>query len=205
MEGFLFVLIGCNLAIFSSLALAALVRARRETSPAIRKLSWVLAATAAAFALSAAQRMAIYAVHAGWIEGPLPESVTRQWQLAQSVAACVLGIVATVVWHRLWRSLRNGHEVARILTENLPDKLAFDTVHLTRREREIIGAIGSGCITDHDLAARFFIAPATARTHVRNIMRKTNITSRRDLMVMAHHAGESSTRLARRRRLRRAA
>jgi DNA-binding CsgD family transcriptional regulator len=42
----------------------------------------------------------------------------------------------------------------------------------------------SGETSDEQIAATLFISPATAATHVRNILRKARLTSRMDLMLV---------------------
>ena len=59
---------------------------------------------------------------------------------------------------------------------------------LTDREREVMDAIGSGLLSDRELAEALFIAPSTARTHVKNIFRKTGLSNRRELMLVASQA-----------------
>ena len=55
----------------------------------------------------------------------------------------------------------------------------------TAREREVLKLIGEGVMSDKELAGRLSIAPTTARTHVRNILRKSGLHDRRDLLALA--------------------
>jgi DNA-binding CsgD family transcriptional regulator len=66
----------------------------------------------------------------------------------------------------------------------LPD-VDIDACDLTVREREVVDVIGTGQLSDREIAETLFIAPATAATHVKNILRKTGLNSRRDLLLLA--------------------
>jgi DNA-binding NarL/FixJ family response regulator len=48
---------------------------------------------------------------------------------------------------------------------------------LTAREHEVASLVAEGC-ANRDIAARLFIAEATVKDHVHNILRKTGLTSR---------------------------
>ena len=64
------------------------------------------------------------------------------------------------------------------------DRLQF----LTEREREVVGLVGSGLSND-DIAARLFLSPATAKTHVSRSMIKLGVRDRAQLVVFAYETG----------------
>ena len=57
-------------------------------------------------------------------------------------------------------------------------------VHLTRREREILGLLCQR-LTDQEIAAQLFISPKTAGYHVSNILGKLGATNRREAAAIA--------------------
>ena len=59
---------------------------------------------------------------------------------------------------------------------------------LTEREAEIVGLVGSG-LSNHEIAERLVISPATARTHVSRAMLKLGARDRAQLVVFAYEAG----------------
>jgi DNA-binding NarL/FixJ family response regulator len=59
---------------------------------------------------------------------------------------------------------------------------------LTDREREIVALVGTG-LSNHEIAARLVISPATARTHVSRSMGKIGARDRAQVVVFAYEAG----------------
>jgi DNA-binding NarL/FixJ family response regulator len=59
---------------------------------------------------------------------------------------------------------------------------------LTEREREIVVLVGEG-LSNHEIAARLVVSPATARTHVSRAMVKLGVRDRAQLVVLAYETG----------------
>lgn len=59
---------------------------------------------------------------------------------------------------------------------------------LTEREREVLGLIGEGLSND-EIAARLFVSPATARSHVGRALSKLGARDRAQLVVIAYQSG----------------
>jgi DNA-binding NarL/FixJ family response regulator len=59
---------------------------------------------------------------------------------------------------------------------------------LTDREREVMALAGAG-LSNEEIAARLFVSPATARTHVSRAMIKLGARDRAQLVVLAYEAG----------------
>jgi DNA-binding NarL/FixJ family response regulator len=59
---------------------------------------------------------------------------------------------------------------------------------LTDREREVLALVGEGLGND-DIAARLYMSPATAKTHVSRIMTKLAVHDRAQLVVLAYETG----------------
>ncbi|GLW95918.1 response regulator transcription factor [Microtetraspora sp. NBRC 16547] len=59
---------------------------------------------------------------------------------------------------------------------------------LTDREREVLGLVGTG-MTNDEIAAKLFMSPATAKTHVSRTMMKLRARDRAQLVVIAYESG----------------
>jgi DNA-binding NarL/FixJ family response regulator len=63
-----------------------------------------------------------------------------------------------------------------------------DLSELTDREREVLTLVGGGLSND-EIAARLFLSPLTAKTHVSRIMSKLGARDRAQLVVTAYETG----------------
>jgi len=59
---------------------------------------------------------------------------------------------------------------------------------LTRREREVLGLVQQG-LTNQEIAGALVIELGTVKNHVHNILRKLNVSSRRDAVHVSRQAG----------------
>lgn len=59
---------------------------------------------------------------------------------------------------------------------------------LTEREREVVALVGEGLSND-EIAARLYLSPATAKTHVSRAMVKLHVRDRAQLVVLAYESG----------------
>jgi DNA-binding NarL/FixJ family response regulator len=59
---------------------------------------------------------------------------------------------------------------------------------LTERERETVVRVAEGLSND-EIAAEFYVSPATVRTHVSRAMTKLHARDRAQLVVFAYQAG----------------
>jgi DNA-binding NarL/FixJ family response regulator len=59
---------------------------------------------------------------------------------------------------------------------------------LTAREREVMSLVAEG-LTNHEIAERLVVSPATARTHVSRAMVKLHARDRAQLVVLAYETG----------------
>jgi DNA-binding NarL/FixJ family response regulator len=83
--------------------------------------------------------------------------------------------------------------VTRTLLERVADGLsaivdASTLAVLTDREREVLTLVGHG-LTNEEIAARLFLSPLTAKTHVSRIMQKLGARDRVQLVVTAYETG----------------
>jgi DNA-binding NarL/FixJ family response regulator len=59
---------------------------------------------------------------------------------------------------------------------------------LTDREREVLALAGNG-LSNHEIARRLYVSPATAKTHVSRAMIKLRARDRAQLVVIAYESG----------------
>ena len=59
---------------------------------------------------------------------------------------------------------------------------------LTEREREVMALVAAG-LSNHEIAERLVISPATAKTHVSRMMMKLHAHDRAQLVVLAYETG----------------
>ncbi|WP_084961990.1 response regulator transcription factor [Thermoactinospora rubra] len=59
---------------------------------------------------------------------------------------------------------------------------------LTEREREVLALVATG-MTNDEIAAKLFMSPATAKTHVSRTMMKLHARDRAQLVVIAYESG----------------
>lgn len=180
----LFLLILLNGGIFLGLGAWALKQARGELSPRLRTIAWLLVAVCGAYLLGTVQRLALQATRAGWLPADAFGFLLSDWQLVQSLVVAVLGLSGLYVLRRVWPHLRRSDRVVTVFTERLALDVSVSELGLTARELEILEVIAEGKLSDQEIAEAFYISPATAGTHVKNIMRKAGVRSRRDLVLL---------------------
>jgi DNA-binding NarL/FixJ family response regulator len=73
-------------------------------------------------------------------------------------------------------------------SEGAPDAISSSLDVLTDREREVVTLVAKG-LTNDDIAARLFVSPLTAKTHVNRSMTKLGARDRAQLVVIAYQAG----------------
>jgi DNA-binding NarL/FixJ family response regulator len=78
--------------------------------------------------------------------------------------------------------------VEEFATRAKPAGLAPELGLLTDREREVMALVAAGLSND-EIAARLFVSPATAKTHVSRAMIKLNARDRAQLVVFAYETG----------------
>ena len=60
-------------------------------------------------------------------------------------------------------------------------------LHLTRREREIVGLLMDGC-TNKEVASRLGISDQTVKNQLSALYRKAGVSSRLELVLLMQHA-----------------
>jgi DNA-binding CsgD family transcriptional regulator len=184
----LFITIGTNLLLFSGLGLWAWRFRQKEESPRIRLLATAVVVVSAAFVLSAVTRLVSVAVRLEWLDGRVADFIVSEWHLVQSLAATAVGVIAIVVVRRHAVALKAADWIATAVSARLLEGGSLHDLGFTNREIEVLQAISKGQVSDSEIAETLYIAPATAATHVKNILRKTGVRSRRELALLVASA-----------------
>jgi len=115
------------------------------------------------------------------------------WGLLITSAATFIVLAGSgVLITEVLRNLTSAERAMKVVLGTIHPQLK--TTHdlgLTAREHEVLATMASGRTSDGELAAILFISEATAATHVRNIMRKTGLNDRRQLVIAGLLDGES--------------
>lgn len=87
--------------------------------------------------------------------------------------------------------------IARVLAQpgHAPAASPSQLAVLTDRERQVLALVAAG-LSNEDIAARLFVSPHTAKTHINRAMTKLDVHDRAQLVVIAYETGlvQPSTR-----------
>jgi DNA-binding NarL/FixJ family response regulator len=87
-----------------------------------------------------------------------------------------------------------GRLIAEVVSMPAPDRPTPKQLEeLTAREREVMSLVAEG-LTNHEIAERLVVSPATARTHVSRAMVKLHAHDRAQLVALAYKTGLVPTR-----------
>ncbi len=183
----LIVLVIINWVVFAVLlALRARAASTYPTSR-LRTLGWLGALASAMFLLVATQRLGIHLSLVGLVPRDVAEYLMSVGQLVLSLVAMVTIASAVYVIRRVGREVSRADRMVSILSSRIPTGLSVSDLGLTARELEVLEWMSEGKVSDGEIASVMSISPATAGTHVRNILRKAGISSRTDLVLLATH------------------
>ena len=149
-----------------------------------RRLSLALGWVCLAFVAIAIQGSAHQAVRRGWISSDVQDWVFS-WGVSILATICLsVGVLCLWLVSKVFARVRyDEHLVSVMITSPVVD-VKTSELRLTARELEVLEAMAEGHLSDDEIAAAFYISPATAATHVRNILRKADVHNRRDLVLM---------------------
>jgi DNA-binding CsgD family transcriptional regulator len=118
-------------------------------------------------------------VSLGWWDTLLgPLAALRATIVVVTALTVMLGL-------RYWTILGRAQSMVDALTDRLPSQVSGWEAALSARELEVLDVIRKGVLSDHDISETLHISRATAATHVQNILRKTDLHNRRDLMLLS--------------------
>jgi DNA-binding NarL/FixJ family response regulator len=131
---------------------------------------------------------AVRVVHRG--EALLSPSVTRRLiaSLASRAPYPPAGLSAPGVPAGLSAPAGRDGRVPAGRPEPGPVMRSSTIARLTEREREVLGLVAQGLSND-ELAARLYLSPLTAKTHVSRIMTKLSARDRAQLVMIAYESG----------------
>jgi DNA-binding NarL/FixJ family response regulator len=104
-----------------------------------------------------------------------PVDLIRAVRVAASGDALLSPGIARILMRRAAGGMREA-----------PDAHALDG--LTERETEVLRLVAQG-LTNDEIAAKLFLSPLTAKTHVSRIMQKLHMRDRAGLVVVAYESG----------------
>lgn len=185
MSYFLLLLAILNDLLFGVLGVQSLRLARRVPTPRARTQAYLVALVCGAFVVASTQRVGLQLVEIGVLESGSREILTGFLQLVTGLGALVVVIPALWMLRRLTAMFARSDRFVTVLMGNVELDESVSDAGLTARELEVLQHVADGVLTDADLAEALFVSPATAATHVRNIMKKTGVRRRHELMLLA--------------------
>jgi DNA-binding CsgD family transcriptional regulator len=178
------VAIAIALVLFVYLALRCFILAWRPGVPMNTKaltlaLGWVCLVFIALMTQGLGQQL----VERGWFSDS-----ARTWMFtwgSSILATFSLSVAALALWllARVFKNVRRDEQLVDVMITSPLVDVKVSELKLTAREVEVLETMASGNLSDEEIAEAFYISPATAATHVRNILRKANIHNRRDLVL----------------------
>jgi DNA-binding CsgD family transcriptional regulator len=182
-----------NLVLAAGLTALAVIWALRAKARRARTVFWALGVAGIALTMTIAQRL----IAQLYTDGDLPSSfswvLTRWWQLVVSGMTTVLLLGGVWLILRMTRHLEEAEEALSSLVSLLPREVSVGPNTFTARELEVLDVMAAGKRTDEDIASDLFISPSTAATHVRNIMRKSSLHNRQELMLLGRSLRDEAT------------
>ena len=173
-----------NLLLFSVLLVYAVPLQRRWRSTSMGFVATALVLVAGTVLVASIQRLGVQAARAGLVPAVWEDFFLTAYQVVLSLIGTAAGVYALTRLRSGIRRLEDGERMLSVLTENVPVDIDVSGWRLTERESQVLRTIVSGRTSDEQIAEALFISTATAATHVRNILRKTGLSSRMDLMLV---------------------
>ena len=158
--------------------------ARASRPQGLRTLGWIIGLVYAAFLFGATYGLLLQAVRVGWLPDGLATFLLTVWPFVQVLGLMTLGVLIFVGARRVREEVDRAVLVVEILTGRIPADVSIDKLKMTSREQEVMEAIAAGQLSDREIADALYISPATAGTHVRNILRKAGLHRRNDLLLL---------------------
>ncbi|MDJ0954609.1 MAG: LuxR C-terminal-related transcriptional regulator [Acidimicrobiia bacterium] len=174
-----------NGVLFAVLGVQSWRLGRRITSPRARAQADILALVCAAFVLASTLRIGLQLVEVGALRESIREVVVTWVQFITSAGALLVIIPALWMLRRLTAIFARTDQFVTVLTDKVTLDASVSEAGLTARELEVLQHLAEGTLSDAELAEALYISPATAATHVRNIMKKTGVNRRHELMLLA--------------------
>lgn len=179
-----FGLVGLNALAFVALFALSIRFMRREPSTRVRRLWLVVALISGALIVGSTQRLVLQGTMLGWLPGSATAGVVEGWQILQSLVVVTLALTAFAIVKKLADSMAAYERIAGSILDRV-GHVDVVALALTRREEEVLSAIGTGLLTDAELAEELHISVNTVQTHVKRLLRKSGLNRRQDLIAVA--------------------
>ena len=186
-----FGLVAVNALAFATLMVMAIRFMQRERSSRVRRVWLVVALAAGALVIGALQRIALQAALLGWLPGTETIDVLENWQVLQSLVVIALAVGVFLTVKRVADAMAATERIAGSILDRVRH-VEVSNLDLTDREKEVLAAIGSGLLTDAELAQALHISVNTVQTHVKRLLRKSGLNRRQDLIGVAYLVESSS-------------
>ena len=181
-----------NGVLFAVLGVQSWRLGRRIASARARTQAYLLALVCLAFVVASTLRIGLQLVDVGAL-GESAREVLLTWvQLITSLGALVVIVPALWMLRRLTAMFAKTDQFVTVLTDKVMLDASVSDAELTARELEVLELMAEGTLSDADLAEALYISPATAATHVRNIMKKTGVKRRHELMLLVVDDGAAA-------------
>lgn len=177
-------LVVINLLAFLTLLVLSMRFRRREKSARVRRLWIVVGLASAALVVGSLQRLFLQATTLDWVSDSTGPALLQEWQVFQSVVVAVIAIAAFVIVKDLADSMAATERIAGSILDRV-DHVDPTKLDLTSREKEVLTVIGQGNLTDAELSKALHISTSTVQTHVKSLLRKTELRRRQDLLAVA--------------------
>lgn len=179
-------LVVVNIVLFAGLGWYALVSASSASWPGVRLL-WRLAALPAfALVVGGLQRLAVQAARVGWIPENTLDFLLVEWQIGQSLIVAVIGVAMIIGMRRVAGRFSDVESVAGAMMDRVSG-VEIESLNLTPREVDVLQVLGDSALVDNKtLAEKLGVSADTVHSHVGSLLRKSKLSDRRDLAVVAY-------------------
>lgn len=189
--------VGIVVASFFAVLLAlTFLEAVRSKAVGFRRFGWAMSLVYLVLVVVGIDSILVGSVGLGWFDGGFEAFLSAEWQILRVSALIGLGVSFFLLTRRFRRDFAASHLAMHTLTSSLPPDLAIPDLNLTSRELEVVAVITGGGLSDENIASTLYISPATAGTHVRNILRKARLRRRTDLLLLACRDSVDSSELS---------
>jgi len=171
--------------LFTGLGLRCLRLARDQPVQGVRRIVGLLAAAALFATTEALRRLLKAAVAAELLPADPTRVVVAVWGVGALIFGLVLGVVAYRVATQACAGLAKADRVLGVLAGGDLEGPRPSQATLTPREREVLGLLAEGAVTDAQIADRLCVSRETARSHVKRMVAKTGARNRHHLMLLA--------------------
>lgn len=183
---FLLLILGIvNGVLFAVLGVQSWRLGRRIASPRARTQAHILVLVCTAFVLASTLRIGLQLVEVGALSESTREVVLTWVQFITGAGALLVIVPALWMLRRLTAVFAKTDQFVTVLTDKVTLDSSVSDAGLTARELEVLEHVAEGTLSDAELAQALYISPSTAATHVRNIMKKTGVRRRHELMLLA--------------------